>query len=139
MYLQTFKSIAVALAAAILVSGTAAAADAPAPASASAPASKWRVTFNGQSASDGEMQFRVTPHEGEPFLVTAIIHRGRGEMSLAQDVRDSFEDQLPKRRFRAEIFSGDKLQLKALSGEQDFLLELVQSNVDGSRIFVKPG
>lgn len=133
MNFQTFKSIAVALAAAILVSGTAAAADTP------TPANKWHVSFNGKAGSDGEMQFRVTPHEGEPILVTAIIHRGHGEMSIAQDLRDSFQDQLPKKRFRAEVFSADRLQLKALSGEQAFVLELVQSSVDGPRIFVKPG
>ena len=133
MNLHALKSFAVALAAAMLVTGTATSADAP------APAGKWRVNFVGKSASDGEMQFRVTPHEGEPILITAIIHRGRGESSIAQDVRDSFHSQLPKKRFRAEVFSADRVQLKALSGEQAFLLELVQSSVDGSRIFVAPG
>jgi hypothetical protein len=131
MHIQSFRAIALALAASFLVTGTAIADDAP------AKASKWRVDFIGQATSDGEMQFRVTPQAGEPILVTTKIHSGCGQMCLAQGVRDSFKNQLPKGHFRAEIFGNDRIQLKALPGEEAFLLELVQSSVEGSRILVK--
>jgi hypothetical protein len=133
MHIQSFKSIAVALVAAVLVTGTALADDAP------AKASKWRVDFIGQASSDGEMQFRVTPHAGEPILVTTRIHSGCGQMCLAQGVRESFKNQLPKGHFRAEVLENDRLLLKALPGEEAFLLELVESSVEGSRIRVKVG
>lgn len=133
MHIQSFKSFAVALAAAVLVTGTAMADDAP------AKASKWQVDFIGQAASDGEMQFRVTPHTGEPILVTTKIHSGCGQMCLAQGVRESFRNQLPKGHFRAEVHQNDRLYLRALPGEEAFLLELVQSSVEGSRILVKVG
>src|SRR5688572_18393532 len=130
MYLQTLKSCAAALAAALLVTGMATATDTP------GVNSKWRVDFSGQATSDGEMQFRVTPHEGDPMLVTAKIHQGRGQMYMAQDVRETFKGQLPKDRFRAEVVSGERLILKSHSGEQAFLLELVSSSVAGARIHI---
>jgi hypothetical protein len=127
------RYFAVALAAAMLIAGTSVAADTP------ATAGKWHVDFNGKAASDGEMQFRVTPHEGEPLLVTAKIHSGRAQIYIAQDVRETFKTQLPKSRFRAEVVAGERLILKAHSGEQDFLLELVQSSVGGTHIHITPG
>ena len=133
MYLQTFKSCAVALAVVLLVTGTATATDAP------AATSKWRVDFNGKAASDGEMQFRITPHEGEPILVTAKINQGRAQIYIAQDVRDTFKDQLPKERFRAEIVAQERVIVKAHSGERAFMLELVQSSVAGTHIHISPG
>jgi len=133
MYLQNFKSCAVALAAALLVTGIAQAADTP------AATSKWRVDFNGKAASDGEMQFRVTPQTGEPILVTAKINQGRAQIYIAQDVLADFKAQLPKERFRAEIVAGERLLVKAHSGEQAFVLELVTSSVAGTHIHVTPG
>jgi hypothetical protein len=133
MYLQILKSGAVALAAVLLVTGTATATDAP------AANSKWRVDFNGKAGSDGEMQFRITPHEGDPILVTAKINQGRAQIYIAQDVRDTFKTQLPKERFRAEIVAQERVIVKAHSGEQAFLLELVQSSVAGTHIHISPG
>jgi len=133
MYLQTLKSCAAALSAALLFTGATTAADAP------TAQSKWRVDFNGKAASDGEMQFRITPHEGDPILVTAKIIQGRAQIYIAQDVRDTFKSQLPKERFRAEIVATERVIVKAHSGEQAFLLELVQSNVAGTHIHISPG
>jgi len=133
MNFQTLKSGALALAAALLITGTATATDAP------APNSKWRVDFSGKATSDGEMQFRITPHDGDPILVTAKIHQGRAHMFIAQDVRDTFKDQAPKSRFRAEIVAGERLIVKAHSGEQAFGLELVTSSVGGTQIHISPG
>jgi hypothetical protein len=133
MSLQSFKACALALAAAWLVTGTVTAADAP------APTGKWRVDFNGKAASDGEMKFRITPQAGDPILVTAKIHHGRAQIYIAQDVRDSLKSQLPKERFRTEIVAGERVIVKAHSGEQAFLLELVESSVAGTRVHISPG
>ena len=133
MFIQTLKSCALALTAAMLVVGRASAADAP------APDGKWRVDFNGKSASEGEMQFRVVPHEGEPLLVTVKIRQARAQIYIAQDVREAFKDQLPKERFRAEVVAGERLVVKAHSGEQPFVLELVSSSVTGTHIHISPG
>jgi hypothetical protein len=134
MNLQALKAGAVALAAAaLLLAGTAIADDVP------AATSKWRVDFNGKAASDGEMKFRVTPHEGEPIIVTAKIHQGRAQIYIAADVKDTFKAQLPKERFRAEIVAGERVLVKAHSGEQAFLLELVESSVAGTHIHISPG
>ncbi len=133
MYLQTLKASAVALAALFIVFGAATAADAP------APTGKWRVDFNGKAASDGEMKFRVTPQSGEPILVTAKIHQGRAQIYIAQDVRETFKTQLPKERFRSEVVAGERVIVKAHSGEQPFLLELVESSVANTRIHISPG
>ncbi len=97
------------------------------------------MDFNGKAASDGEMLFRITPHEGDPILVTAKINQGRAQIYIAQDVRDTFKSQLPKERFRAEIVATERVIVKAHSGEQAFLLELVQSNVAGTHIHISPG
>lgn len=127
--MRFLKAFIASLLATLFVAGTAPAADAP------APASKWRVAFTGQATTDGEMQFRLTPHEGEPVMVTARIGHGRGEVFIARDVCEAFKAQLPKKRFKSEIVA-EKLLVKAGPGESDFTLELVESAVAGTRIHV---
>ena len=100
---------------------------------------KWRVDFNGKATSDGEMQFRVTPQKAIPSWSPRRSIRAARQMYIAQDVRDTFKAQLPKERFRAEIVAGERVIVKAHSGEQAFLLELVESSVAGTRIHISPG
>jgi hypothetical protein len=88
VYLQTLKSCALA-SLPHCWSLERQAADTP------AATSKWRVDFNGKAASDGEMQFRITPHEGDPILVTAKINQGRAQIYIAQDVLNTFKTQMP--------------------------------------------
>ena len=107
------------------------AADAP------APTSKWHMAFHGAATSDGQMQFRVTPHEGDAMTVTVDIRHGRTETFVARDVCDAFKAQLPKKRFKSEILA-EKLLVKAGPGEGEFALELVQSSVEGARVQVTP-
>ena len=132
MYLSSFKSCAVALVAALLVTGTVSAADAP------VPAHKWRVEFTGQSTAAGEMQFRVSGHEGEPLMVTVKINSGRGAYLMAQDLFEALKAQLPKKRFGAEIVHGQEVLVKPHSGEPDFVFELVESSVTGARVHITP-
>ena len=133
MKLSTLTACALSLATAFFVTHSVAADVAP------TPSIKWRVDFNGKAATEGEIQFRLTPHEGEPLLVTTKIRQSRAEIYIAQDVRDSFKNQLPKQRFRSEIVAGERLIVKAHSGEQAFLLELVASSVSGTHIHISPG
>jgi len=47
--------------------------------SGTAPTSnKWRIELDGQARSTGELQFRVTPRQGESIDVVANIRSGPG-------------------------------------------------------------
>ncbi len=134
MHIHPLKVCALAFIGTLLFTGMAAAADAP------APFNKWRVELSGGHATDdGQLQFRITPHEGEAILVTAKIARGRGETFVAQDIRDAFKEQLPKKRFGTEIVAGQQVLVKPRSGEADFVVEIVEAAVPGLRIHVTRG
>ena len=113
----------------LLVAGAAFAADAP------APAARWHVAVNGSATSDGHMQFRLTPHEGEAVTLNADIKQGRGEVFITRDLAEAFKAQLPKKRFKSEVVA-EKLLVKAGPGEADFTLELLESTVAGTRVHV---
>jgi hypothetical protein len=113
----------------LVLAGTVVAADAP------APAAKWHVVINGSATSTGQMQFRLTPHEGEAVTVNANISQGRGELFITRDLAEAFKSQLPKKRFKSEVVA-EKLLVKAGPGEADFTLELVESTVAGPHIHV---
>jgi len=113
----------------VTLAGLAPAADAP------APAPKWHVAINGAATSDGQMQFRVTPHEGEAITVNADIKQGRAELFITRDLGEAFKKQLPKKRFKSEVVGGTFL-VKAGPGEGAFALELVESTVAGARIHI---
>ena len=113
----------------LLIAGAAFAADAP------APAAKWHVAINGAATSEGHVQFRLTPHEGEAVLVDADIKHGRGELFITRDLAEAFKAQLPKKRFKSEVVA-EKLLVKAGPGEADFTLELVASTVGGAHVHV---
>jgi hypothetical protein len=104
-------------------------------ADAPAPAPKWRVAVDGQPTNDGQVQFRVTPHEGEAVMVTVEVKHGRPVTYLTRDISDAFKATLPKKRFKSDVIA-EKVLLKAGPGEADFALELVESTLAGSRIFV---
>ena len=105
--MKFLKTAAASLIAALLATGATFAADAP------APASKWHVEFSGQATTDGEMQFRITPHEGELVMITVKIRQARGSHFIAKDAMEAFKAQLPKKRIKSEIVSGDHVLVKA--------------------------
>jgi hypothetical protein len=113
----------------LVLAGTAGATDAP------APASKWHITNVGGATSDGQIQFRVTPHEGDAVTVTVKVNHGRPETFITKDVVEAFKAQLPKKRFKSEVVS-EKSLVKAGPGEPDFSLELVESTATGVRVYV---
>jgi hypothetical protein len=122
--------VAIALLA-TLITGTAAAADA-------APAAKWRIEFQGQATSTGELQFRVTPQAGEPLLFTVKIHSGRGEVYMAKDVLEGIKAQLPRKRFKSEVAHVREVYLKSGHEEPPFTLELLNSTVEGTKVQIDP-
>jgi hypothetical protein len=113
-----------------LITGTAAAAD--------APAEKWRLHFQGQATSDGEMHLRLTPQTGEPILITLKINSGRGQMYMAKDLLAAFKAQLPRGRFKSEIIHVQDVFLKSGHKEPAFTIEFVDSTVTGTKLHLGP-
>ncbi len=115
---------------AALTAGTAVAAD--------APSEKWRLNFQGQATSDGELRLRLTPQTGEPIVVTVKIHSGRGQMYMAKDLLAALKAQLPKGRFKSEIIHVQDVFLKVGHDEPAFTIELVDSSIAGTRLHLGP-
>jgi hypothetical protein len=128
MSTRTFKHCAVAFVATLLAAGAATAAE--------NPANKWRIDCNGAATSDGQIQFRVTPKDGEAITITAKVTSGHGELYIAKDILVAFKAQLPKSRFGSEIIAGDVVLIKPRGGEAGFVVELVESSVSGTKIHV---
>ena len=104
----------------------------------SAPASnKWRIELDGQALKTGELEFRVTPSQGEPIDVVATIRSGRAENNVARDVRDAFAAKLSPERYTVEVDDGEDILIKKKDGQPDFALELLDSNVRNVSIKVE--
>ena len=52
----------------------------------SATSNKWRIELDGQAMKTGDIQFRVTPRQGESTDITMSIRAGRAENNLRRDV-----------------------------------------------------
>ena len=100
-----------------------------------AAAPKWHISVVGGATSDGQIQFRVTPHEGEAVPVNVKVNHGRPETFITKDIVEAFKAQLPKKRFKSEVIS-EKALIKAGPGEADFTVELLESTAAGARIHV---
>jgi hypothetical protein len=95
----------------------------------SATSNKWRIEMSGQALSAGEIVFRVTPRQGEAVDVNVDIPSGRSENGVAQDVRDALAAKLSPDRYSVEVDDGEDILIKKKSGQPDFALELLDSNV----------
>jgi hypothetical protein len=100
-------------------------------------ANKWRIELDGQALSNGELQFRVTPRQGESVDVVAAIRSGRAENNVARDVRDAFAAKLSPERYSVEVDDGEDILIKKKDGQPDFAVELVESNVRNVNIKVE--
>jgi hypothetical protein len=98
---------------------------------------KWRIELDGQAVKTGDIQFRVTPRQGDPIDVIANIRSGRAENNVAKDVRDAFAAKLSPERYTVEVDDGEDILIKKKSGQPDFALELVESNVQNVSIKVE--
>jgi hypothetical protein len=120
----------IAMIASAMVASAAFAADA-------ATSNKWRIELDGQPLKSGDIQFRVTPSQGEPVDVTATIHSGRAENNVARDVRDAFAAKLSPERFTVEVDDGEDILIKKKEGQPDFSLELIESDVRNVNIKIE--
>jgi hypothetical protein len=97
---------------------------------------KWRVEVSERAASDGTIQFRVTPKDGTPSDVSVTIANGRGENDVAKDIRDAMKNALDVKAFHVEVDDGEDVLVKKKSGP-DFALELVQTTVMATRLDIE--
>ena len=100
-------------------------------------ANKWRIELDGQALSSGDLQFRVTPRQGESIDVVATIRSGRAENNVARDVRDAFAAKLSPDRYTVEVDDGEDILIKRKDGQPDFALELIDSTVRNVNIKVE--
>ena len=98
---------------------------------------KWRIELDGQARSTGELQFRVTPRQGESIDVVANIRSGRAEDNVAKDVRNAFAAKLDPDRYTVEVDDGEDILIKRKDGQPDFALELVESSVQNVRVRIE--
>ena len=106
-------------------------------ADASPTANKWRIELDGQAQSTGDLQFRITPRQGESVDVVATIRSGRAENNVAKDVRDAFAAKLSPDRYTVEVDDGEDILIKKKEGQPDFALELVESDVQNVSIKIE--
>jgi hypothetical protein len=102
-----------------------------------ATSGKWRIELDGQALKSGDIQFRVTPRQGEPIDVIASIRSGRAENNVAKDVRDAFAAKLSPERFTVEVDDGEDILIKKKEGQPDFAVELIESDVQNVAIKVE--
>jgi len=98
---------------------------------------KWRIELDGQARSTGELQFRVTPRQGESLDIVATIRSGRAENNVAKDVRNAFAAKLDPDRYTVEVDDGEDILIKRKDGQPDFALELIESNVQNVRVKIE--
>jgi uncharacterized protein (DUF2141 family) len=98
---------------------------------------KWRIELDGQALKSGDIQFRVTPRQGESTDVTVNIRSGRAENNVAKDVRDAFAAKLSPERYTVEVDDGEDILIKKKEGQPDFALELLESDVQNVSIKIE--
>ena len=106
-------------------------------ADAAASANKWRIELDGQPVKTGDIQFRVTPRQGESTDITVNIRSGRAENNVAKDVRDAFAAKLDPERYTVEVDDGEDILIKKKDGQPDFALELLESDVQNVSIKIE--
>ena len=98
---------------------------------------KWRIEIDGQAVKTGDMEFRVTPSQGDAIDVVATIRSGRSENNVAKDVRDAFAAKLSPERYTVEVDDGEDVLIKKKEGQPDFALELVESSVQNVSVKIE--
>ena len=106
-------------------------------ADAAPTANKWRIELDGQATKTGEIQFRVTPRQGDATDVTVSVRSGRAENNVAKDVRDAFAAKLSADRYTVEVDDGEDVLIKKKDGQPDFALELIDSSVQNVSIKIE--
>ena len=102
-------------------------------ASADGVENKWRVEFSGNAESAGRIVLQVAPAKGEPIRAVAEIANGRAENEVARDVGAALQ-AVASNHYNVEIDDGEDVLLKKQDGERDFVVTVVENNVQGVRI-----
>lgn len=102
-------------------------------ASADGVENKWRVEFSGNAESAGRIVLQVAPAKGEPIRAVAEIANGRAENDVARDVGAALQ-AVASNHYNVEIDDGEDVLLKKQDGERDFVVTVVENNVQGVRI-----
>ena len=102
-------------------------------ASADGVENKWRVEFSGNAESAGRIVLQVAPAKGEPIRAVAEIANGRAENEVARDVGAALQ-AVASNHYNVEIDDGEDVLLKKQDGERDFVVAVVENNVQGVRI-----
>ena len=101
------------------------------------PPTSGASSSTAQALKTGDMQFRVTPRQGESVDVVATIKSGRAENAVAKDVRDAFAAKLSPERYTVEVDDGEDILIKKKDGQPDFALELIESDVRNVNIRIE--
>ena len=94
---------------------------------------KWRVEVSGNAESAGRIVLQVAPAKGEPIRAVAEIANGRAENEVARDVGAALQ-AVASNHYNVEIDDGEDVLLKKQDGERDFVVTVVENNVQGVRI-----
>lgn len=97
---------------------------------------KWRIKFDHNAKSDGEIVFTVRPDEGDPMNVNVKIEDGTHENHVAKVVEKAFKTQLPKKQFHIQRDDWEDVLLKKDRIKHDFDLELASNSVEGLKITI---
>jgi hypothetical protein len=102
-----------------------------------APDDKWRIVCIHDSRSDGIVEFRLTPVDGQAVELKVPIKAGSFENAIAYQIRDVFRANLPKELYHVEVDDGEAVLVKKKRGKPNFSLEFVSNNVNGLGIRVE--
>jgi len=128
--MNKFAAVSISVISSFMLAGISFADNAP-------TANKWRIELDGQALKTGDIQFRVTPRQGESTDITVNIRSGRAENNVAKDVRDAFAAKLSPERYTVEVDDGEDILIKKKDGQPDFAVELVDSDVQNVSIKVE--
>jgi len=102
-----------------------------------APDDKWRIVCIHSALSDGFVEFRLTPINGQVLELKVPIKNGTFENDVARQIRDVFRTKLPKELYRVETDDGEAVLVKKQRGKPNFSFEFVSLSVNGLGIRVE--
>jgi len=101
------------------------------------PSNKWRLQFSGSARSDGVIELKITPKDGEDMLAGVNINARTSENNVAKAVVAALKAQLPEDSFHIERDDGEDVLIKKRHGAKDFDVEIVYNSVKNVRINIE--
>ena len=114
------------------------AAEAPLDRSTLKYSNKWRVKFDNEAKSDGNLVFRMVMKnsDAEPVVVTVPISKGTNENNTAGKVKNALQKAFP-RDFNVEKDDGESVLVKLNVVEGSSSLVLLSNDVKNLKIKLK--